>query len=77
MSYKGELTLRSSRSFIQPAMFDLETEAVGEGGGEGLKKKTFPHPYPYPYFWPSTNPVSPQPSAVIKIEYGFHNFANT
>ena len=38
-SYKGELTLRSSRSFIQPAMFDLEIEAVGEGGGEGLKKK--------------------------------------
>ena len=46
-SYKGELTLRSSRSFIQPAMFDLEIEAVGEGGGEGLKKNIyFPHPYP-------------------------------
>ena len=33
-SYKGELTLRSSRSFIQPAMVDLEIEAVG-GGGRG------------------------------------------
>ena len=31
-SYKGELTLRSSRSFIQPAMVDLEIEAVGGGG---------------------------------------------
>ena len=49
-SYKGELTLRSSWSFIQPAMFDLEIEAVGEGGGEGLKKKIFPPPLPLPLF---------------------------
>ena len=45
-SYKDELTLRSSRSFIQPAMFDLEIEAVGEGGGEGLKKNLSPTPTP-------------------------------
>ena len=32
-SHWGELTLRSSRSFIQPAMFDLEIKTVVGGLG--------------------------------------------
>ena len=30
-SYQGELTLKSLRSFNQPAMFDLEIEGGGWG----------------------------------------------
>ena len=33
----GKLTLRGSRSFTQTAMFDLEIEIMGEGGGERRK----------------------------------------
>ena len=67
-SYKGELMLRSLQSFIQPAMFDLEIEVTR--GGEAGKVKIFTPPIlPLVQFL-----FSPQPSAVIKLKEGGHNF---
>ena len=70
----------SSRSFIQPAMFDLQSKwTVGEGGG-GREKLIFtssPSPLSLLLTFerpPGTNLFSPQPSAVIKIKDGGHNF---
>ena len=66
-SYKGELTLRSSRSFIQPAMFDLEIEAVGEGGGEGLKK-IYISPTPTPTLIFDRRPTPSLPNLPLSLK---------
>ena len=39
VSYLGELTLRSSRSFIKLAMFDLDLESTVGGWGGGRRKE--------------------------------------
>ena len=72
----GFLTLRSSRSFIQPAIFtfDLEVKVVaGRGGGEVHSPTSAPLPLPPPLsiFLTVAYPLvqisfSPQPSAAIK-----------
>ena len=41
VSYFGELMLRSSRSFIELAMFDLELESTAGEGGGGRRKERF------------------------------------
>ena len=41
VSYLGELMLRSSRSFIELAMFDLDLESTAGGGGGGRRKERF------------------------------------
>ena len=80
----GFLTLRSSRSFIQPAIFtfDLEVKVVA-GGGAGKFTPPPPPLSPYlhlsPYSWPSPTPLaqisfSSQPSAAIKKKDGGYNF---
>lgn len=39
VSYLGELTLRSSRSFIKLAIFDLDLESTVGGWGGGRRKE--------------------------------------
>ena len=39
LSYLGELTLRSSRSFIKLAIFDLDLEFTVGGWGGGRRKE--------------------------------------
>ena len=61
-SYQGELTLRSSRLLIQPAMFDLKMEAA-EGDGAG-KDKNIHSPTPLLIFdhrSPNSLPSLPLP----------------
>ena len=50
--------VKSSRSFIWSAMFDLQLEwTVGAGGWGRGKGESLPHINPSPYFWPSTAPL--------------------
>ena len=58
---------KRSRSFVRPAMFDLQLEwTVGVGGGGGEKRNRYLHsPSPTPLLY-----SFPQPSAAIKIKDG-------
>lgn len=72
VSYLGELMLRSSRSFIELAMFDLDLESTaGEGGGKA-KRTILTAPEPSSLLL--LDRCSPQPSAAIKISDGSCNF---
>ena len=73
---------KSSRSFVRPAIFDLQLEwTVGVGAGE--RRKDFilifiPLPPPFFLFLTVDHPLginlsSPQPPAAIKIKDGGHN----
>lgn len=54
----GQVNVRSSQSFTQPVMFDLEIEAaVGGGGRERWIVFTTP-PHSSPYFWPLFTPLA-------------------
>ena len=72
---------KSSRSFVRPAIFDLQLEwTVGVGGGGGEKRRVIftPLPPPLSLFLTVDRPLginfsSPQPSAAIKIKDGGHN----
>ena len=69
---------KSSRSFVRPAIIDLQLEwTVGVGGGGGEKIFT-PLPPPLSLFLTVGRPLginfySPQPSAAIKIKDGGRN----
>ena len=69
---------KSSRSFVRPAIIDLQLEwTVGVGGGGGDKIFT-PLPPPLSLFLTVGRPLSinfysPQPSAAIKIKDGGRN----
>ena len=73
---KGEFTLRSTRSFVQSAMFDLEIEAVGKRVGKG--EDFTPPLLPLSLFLTVDLPLvqisfSPQAFAVIKLRDGGHD----
>ena len=75
-SHQGELTLRSSRSFIQPAMFDLEVKAVVGGWGGVMFN---PPPQTLSLFLTVTHPSGANfffyPAFHChKIKDGVHNF---
>ena len=54
----GQVNVRSSQSFTQPVMFDLEIEAaVGWGGRKRWIIFTTP-PHSSPYFWPLITPLA-------------------
>ena len=73
---KGEFTLRSTRSFVQSAMFNLEIEAVGKRVGKG--EDFTPPLLPLSLFLTVDLPLvhisfSPQVFAVSKLKDGGHD----
>ena len=73
---KGEFTLRSTLSFVQSAMFNLEIEAVGKRVGKG--EDFTPPLLPLSLFLTVDLPLvqisfSPQAFAVIKLKDGGHD----
>ena len=73
---KGEFTLRSTRSFVQSAMFNLEIEAVGKRVG---KEEDFTPPLLLLSLFLTVDlplvqiSFSPQAFAVIKLKDGGHD----